>query len=109
MIVDIRTYTCHPGRLPEYVELYKTVGWPLQKQYLGRCLGWYTSVEGRLHTIVHLWAYDSQADREARRIAMHHDPAWKSFADKVAKLGAMAVQENSIMAPTDFFLADSAT
>ncbi len=109
MIVDVRTYTCRPGQLAPWVELYKTDGWPLQKRYLGRCLGWYTSVEGRLNTIVHLWAYDSQADREARRAAMYKDPAWKTFIEKSAKLGAMMAQENSIMAPVDFFTADTAT
>ncbi len=108
MIVDIRIYTCRPSRMPAWVELYKTDAWPLQKEYLGRCLGWYTSIEGKLHTIVHLWEYASQADREARRAAMYKDPRWKAFTEKSAKLGAMVAQENSILAPTDFFIADNA-
>ena len=75
MIVDLRIYTCRPNKLAEFVKLYEEKAWPLQKQYLGNCLGWYTTVEGALNTVVHLWGYDSQADREARRNALAADPA----------------------------------
>ena len=47
MIVDMRVYTCHPGRMADWVALYEKEAWPVQKQYLGNCLGWYTSIEGQ--------------------------------------------------------------
>jgi hypothetical protein len=105
MIVDLRIYTCHPHKAAEWVALYKEFAWPLQKKYLGRCRGWYTTVEGPLHTIIHLWEYDSQADREARRGAMHKDQEWQAFLGKARELGAFIAQENRILAPTDFYLA----
>jgi len=50
------------------------MAWPLQQKYLGRCLGWFTTVEGELNTVVHIWGYEDQGDRERRRNAMAADP-----------------------------------
>jgi len=103
MIVDLRIYTCLPGKMPAWLALYEAEAWPLQKEYLGNCLGWYTAIEGSLHKVVHLWGYESQADREARRGAMYKDPRWKQFITKSSELGAFIAQENSIMAPAPFY------
>lgn len=70
MIVDMRIYTTRLGQLAAFVALYKEHGWDLQVRYLGRCLGFYTSAEGPLNQVVHLWAYDSLVDRETRRAAL---------------------------------------
>ena len=59
MIVDLRIYTVRPGQVENFVALYRDYAWPLQQKYLGRCLGWYTSFDGVLNQVVHLWAYDS--------------------------------------------------
>jgi len=102
MIVDLRIYTCRPNKLAEFIKLYEEKAWPLQKQYLGNCLGWYTTVEGALNTVVHLWGYDSQADREARRNAMAADPAWGDYLAEAGKLGLLVAMENRILKPTTF-------
>lgn len=102
MIVDLRIYTCRPNRLAEFVKLYEEKAWPLQQKYLGRCLGWYTTVEGALNTVVHLWGYDSQADREARRTAMAADPGWPAYLAEAAERGLLVAMENRILKPTDF-------
>jgi NIPSNAP len=54
---------------------------------------------------VHLWGYESQADREQRRAAMAKDPAWQGFLAKAKELGAFVSQENSILSPSAFSLA----
>ena len=102
MIVDLRIYKCKPNKMNEWVALYKEMGWPLQQKYLGRCIGWFTTVEGQLNCVVHLWAYESQADREARRNAMQADPAWQAFLQRGAELQLLDSQENRILRPTDF-------
>jgi hypothetical protein len=102
MIVDLRIYKCKPYKMNEWVALYKEMGWPLQQKYLGRCIGWFTTVEGQLNCVVHLWAYESQADREARRNAMQADPAWQAFLKRGAELQLLDSQENRILRPTDF-------
>ena len=102
MIVDLRIYTCKPGKMGAFVALYESKAWPLQQKYLGKCLGWYTTVEGALNRVVHLWAYDSQADREARRKAMAADPEWGAYTRAVEDADLLLDMENRIVAPTPF-------
>lgn len=77
-------------------------GWPLQQKYLGTCLGWYTVAEGTLNRVVHIWRYDSQADREARRNAMFQDPAWKEFMRLSEEAAHLLDMRNVFLAPTSF-------
>ena len=102
MIVDLRIYTCKPAKMGVFVELYERLAWPLQQKYLGKCLGWYTAVEGGQNRVVHLWTYESQADREARRKAMAADPAWQDYLKAVADADVLVDMQNSIVAPTRF-------
>ena len=102
MIVDLRIYTCKPNKMADFVKLYQEKAWPLQQKYLGRCLGWYTTVEGPLNRVVHIWGYEDQADREKRRNAMAADPAWGTYLKKAAELGVLDAMENRILRPTDF-------
>ena len=102
MIVDLRIYTCKPGRMVEFVLLYEKMAWPIQKKYLGRCLGWYTTIEGRQNTVMHLWAYDSQAEREQRRKLMVADPAFTAYLEAVTKADLLVDMENRIVTPTSF-------
>ena len=102
MIVDLRIYTCKPGKMSAFVAIYREHAWPLQQKYLGRCLGWYTTVEGALNRVVHLWAYDSQADREARRKAMAADPAWGEYMRRIEAADVLLDMENRLLAPTEF-------
>ena len=102
MIVDLRTYTVVPGKLADYVKLYEDHAWPIQQRYLGRCLGWYTTAEGDLNRVVHMWAYDSQADREARRGAMAADSEWQAFLKISAEKDYLLNQENKMLKPTSF-------
>lgn len=102
MIVDLRIYTVRPGKLGAFVALYRDHAWPLQQKYLGRCLGWYTTAEGQLNQVVHMWAYDDQGDREARRTAMAQDPEWKAYLAKSEEAGYLLAQENRFLTPTEF-------
>jgi len=102
MVVDLRTYTVKPGKLAAFLKLYQDHAWPLQQKYLGTCLGWYTVIEGTLNTVVHLWRYDSQADREARRQAMALDPGWKEFLLLSEEAALLVEMKNIFLAPTSF-------
>jgi len=102
MIIDHRTYAVKPGLLNDYLKLYETEAYPLQLKYLGRNVGWYVSNDiGPLSQVVHLWAYESLADREARRGALAADPAWGAFLTKAMPL--LDSMENKILRPTSFF------
>ncbi len=102
MIVDLRTYTARPGKLAAFVKLYKEHAWPLQQQYLGDCVGWYTVAEGTLNQVVHLWRYKDLADRDAKRGAMAADPRWGEYLRLSEEAGYLVAQENRILKPTDF-------
>jgi hypothetical protein len=104
MIVDLRIYTCLPNRLPAFVKLYEEKAWPLQLKYLENCLGWYMTVEGELNTVVHMWGYQDQGDRERRRNAMAADPAWGEYLKAAAEGGHLIRMENRLLRPTPFFL-----
>jgi hypothetical protein len=102
MIIDLRIYTVKPGRVGDFVKMYQEHAWPLQVKYLDRCIGWYTGLEGQLNQIVQVWAYESQADRERRRIAMNEDPEWKSYLARMGESGLLLHTENRFLTPTEF-------
>lgn len=102
MIIDLRIYTTKPNRTAEFVAIYKELAWPLQQKYLGRCIAWSTTIEGQLNQVVHMWGYDSQADREARRTALGQDPGWPAYLTAVAKADVLVSMENRLIKPTDF-------
>jgi hypothetical protein len=61
MIVDVRTYTLVPRKLPRYVELFEQHALPVMKRHGLELLGYYVSQIGPLNQVVHLWRYDSLA------------------------------------------------
>ncbi|WP_454909141.1 NIPSNAP family protein [Variovorax gossypii] len=99
MIVEHRLYTFRPGTIDQWREKYEREGLPVQKRHLNKFVGLYISEIGRLHTSVLIWAYDSLADREARRAAMYADPEWQSFIKSVWALDAIQSQDVMIMNP----------
>jgi hypothetical protein len=73
MYYEIRTYRIKTGALPVYLKLVEEEGIALQKQYLGELVGYFYSEIGPLNQIVHIWAYPSLDEREARRTALAAD------------------------------------
>ncbi len=102
MIVDIRTYTTHPGKLNVWLALYESEGYPVQVKHLGEPVGYFMSEVGVQNQVVHVWKYESMADREKRRAAMQADPAWQAYLKKSAEAGYMLHQENKVMKSTSF-------
>lgn len=103
MIVEERIYTLAPGKVPEYLSAYAAEGIKIQIGHLGNMVGYYFTEVGPLNVIVHMWAYQSMADREERRGKMMADPAWQSYVKKVQPL--LLEQENRILNPAPFFKA----
>jgi len=102
MIIDHRTYRVHPGKINDFLTIYKNQGWPLQQKYLGDCRGWYMSMDiGELNQVVHLWAYKDLADRAERRAKLNADADWQQYlADATPLLQHM---ENKILSPVPFY------
>jgi NIPSNAP len=100
MIVEERTYHIHTGGLPEVVELYASEGTAIQQEHLGRLIGAFTVDVGDVGSIVHLWGYDSYAERERRRALLQADQRWKEFLKRLQPL--IHTQRTRILLPTSF-------
>ena len=100
MLIDLRIYTFHPGKLGEFLKLAEAEIFPLQARYCGNCIFYATTETGTLNQLIQAWAYVDAADRDRRRAALWADPEWLG-------LGAIAMpwiahQENRLLKPTEF-------
>lgn len=100
MLIEMRTYTFLPGKMPGYLALLEKEGLALQLRHLGRCLGYFTTEVGTVNQMIQLWAYENAADREERRARMWADASWERFADQA--LPMILRQENCLLKPTSF-------
>lgn len=100
MIVDLRTYTLRMGTLRGFLEQYAREGYAVQCEHLGEPVGYFTTEVGELAEIVHLWKYESMADREARRARLEADPRWNAY--RAAAGDVLISQRNSILRSTVF-------
>jgi hypothetical protein len=100
LIVEERTYHVYTGKLPEVVRLYTEEGSPIQLEHLGHLVGAFTVDVGDVSSIVHLWAYDSYAERERRRALLQADQRWKDFLPRLQPL--IHTQRTRILLPTSY-------
>jgi NIPSNAP len=101
MIVEMREYTLVPGKVPEYFKLYEDEGMAIQREILGRNLGYYsTEIGPSLNMVVHLWAYESFDDRVARRKQLQADPGWQAYVQKIRPM--LVAQTSRILTPAPF-------
>ena len=100
MLIEMRTYTFHPGNVDGFLRLYETEGLALQKSILGRMVGYFTTDIGPLNQIVHLWAYADLKEREDRRRQLAGDAGWRAYLAKVLPL--IRTMDSKILVPTSF-------
>jgi hypothetical protein len=103
MIIDHRVYTIKPNRLNRFLETYERLALPLQRKYLGEPYGFFVSHIGPLNRVVHLWQYESLADREQRRDAMEADLAWRAYRRIALEEDTLVDMEDQILKPAPFF------
>jgi hypothetical protein len=100
MIVEMRTYTFHPGGVPKFMQIYEARGMAIQKATLGNMIGYFTSEIGTLNQTVHMWGYQSLDDRQKRRAELVANADWHAFLGEVMPL--LITQETKILLPTAF-------
>ena len=98
MILEMRTYTLHPGKMAEYFKVYEAQGFELQKRILGGFVGSFVSEIGPLNQVVHLWAFRDLNDRAARRAQLAAEPQWQAAVANF--IGFFAQQESKILHPS---------
>lgn len=96
MIFDIRTYRLQPHRRREWLEVYAEHGYPVQVEHLGEPLFVATTEVGCLNEVVHVWTYESHAEREVQRAAMERDPKWSAYLERTWEAGAAVNLENRL-------------
>lgn len=101
MIVEQRTYTLKPGRVPQYLALYEAEGHAVQVGHLGPPVGYYHSESGVLNQLIHMWRYEDADDRSRRRSALYSDPVWQELVAKLFPL--IETMESRILNPAPFF------
>ena len=100
MIVEQRTYTLHPGKVPDWIDLYQSEGYEMQVRCLGRMVGYFTSELGTLNQVVHLWAYEDLEDRRRRREVLVAKPEWQALLQNLLPL--VREMESKILIPAPF-------
>ena len=100
MLIDLRFYTFHPGKLQVFLPRFEAEGFPLQSKYCGNCILYTVAESGTLNQVVQAWAYEDAADRDRRRAALWADPDWQRFGDFALPL--IQHQENRLLKPTAF-------
>lgn len=100
MFYEIRTYRLKNGGIPAYLAAVGDVGIAIQKRHLGNLIGYFYSEIGPVNEIVHIWAYPTLDDRQARRARLAKDPEWQAFLPKIRDL--IVTAENKIMSPAEF-------
>lgn len=96
----MRTYTLHPGKIPDYLKLYESEGFAVQTRILGNLIGYFVTETGELNQVVHLWGYADFADRTERRARLALEPQWQAYLAEMFKL--VVKMENKILNPTSF-------
>lgn len=86
MVVDYRAYTFKPGTIPEFLEMFEKEGLAVQKRILGNFLGIYRTEVGNINEVIHMWGYESLAERERRRALLYQDPEFMAYVVKARAL-----------------------
>ncbi len=103
MLYDVRTYTCRPGTIKKHLALYAEHGFAVQQRHLGTPLAYMQVETGAVNSYMHIWVYESAADREAKRAALQKDPDWGVYLARSAEGGYLVSQTNTQMVDVPFF------
>jgi len=78
-LVDHRIYTIALRKMPEFLDVFDRLAMPVLLETLGNPVGMYVSQVGPQNQFVHLWAYASLADYEARCAARDSHPDFPAY------------------------------
>lgn len=100
MIVEERCYTLKPGTVHLYYHDYSPLGLKIQTRILGNLIGYFHTEIGQLNKVVHLWGYDSLAERERRRALLAADQEWLDYLKQSPDI--VVDMESRILVPAPF-------
>jgi NIPSNAP len=100
MIVEERCYTLKPGTVQLYYQDYSAKGLKIQQPILGNLIGYFHTEIGELNQIVHIWGYDSLAERERRRGLLAANTDWQGYLKQSPDI--ILKMETRILIPAPF-------
>ncbi len=100
MIVEERCYTLKPGTVQQYYQDYQTRGLEIQTRILGNLIGYFHTEIGKLNKVVHLWGYESLAERERRRGLLFADQEWLDYLKQSPDI--VVAMESRLLVPAPF-------
>lgn len=100
MVFELRSYTAHPGKLPEALRLLQEEGCPLTHEYVERPIGYFTTETGVANRVLMLWAYRNDGERDRRRDRMRGDTRFQQLGVRFNPL--FAHQEADLWLPTAY-------
>ncbi len=92
---ELRMYSYRRGNMPEVLRRW-SLGVPVREKYSPMAGCWYTETGG-LNKLVHLWPYNSFADRERIRAESSKEELWPPPTSEF-----MIKQETKILLPASF-------
>ena len=98
MILEMRTYTLHPGTMADYFKAYEAEGFDVQRRILGHFIGSFRTEIGPLNQVVHLWAFKDLNDRTERRDRLAGDPQWQRAVSAFIRF--FVAQDSKILLPS---------
>jgi hypothetical protein len=102
MVIDHRTYDLYPGKGTPWIGNYGQTALGIQRRLLGQFLFFGVTECGPINQAVFMWAYESLADRDRRRVAMAADPEWQAFMRQTNEYLPLKQQTTMLLKPTGF-------
>ena len=95
MIIEMRSYDLRPGAVPEYEKAF-AAGLDHRQQFSKLGAFWHTEF-GSLNRVIHVWPYESMAERDRLRAASMKPGAWPPGGTDL-----ILSQESKIIEPAPF-------
>ena len=103
MFYEHRTYTTHPWKLRQQLELYEKHGLPVIARHNGYPALVGVQETGDVNAYVHVYAFDSLDDRMRRQAAMRADPEMQEYLRLVREADTIAKMESKFLIRPPFF------
>jgi hypothetical protein len=99
MLIEMRQYLLETGSIPAFYKIYQELGLPVQAPILGNLLMAMHTEIGPLNSFIHLWGYESYADRDKRRAELAAHPEWPKYLKEALPLLKQMQNKVCIAAP----------
>lgn len=98
MLYEMRTYTVHPGKVPEIVKHAGELSRKIRADNYGKLEGYWYSEFGTLNQVWHLWSYADANERLRLRAELGRNKDWTGqYLPAIRPL--LVKQENRLLSP----------